>query len=126
MAQQRMPKDGGFGALDLVRALAVLVVVVVLTVYLVDHYGQDETKAVAVLGVVASILGAVMGFSIGSTAGKAVGEKGKADAVKAGRSRLVEHLRNQMQPAGGQEGVQGAEDPRLERIRSSLDAAATE
>lgn len=125
MAQEETPTEGDIGVLELVRAALVLLVLVGLTVYLVEHYGSDEKKAAALLGIIAPVLGAAVGVSIGFTAGKAKGKEGKTDAVKAGRKRLADHLRNQLQ-AGGAEAVGETEDPRLQRMSASLDAVDTE
>lgn len=115
--EQNANATTGTNVWDVVRAALVLITLAVLTIYLVDHYGADETKAAAVLGIVAPILAAVVGVSIGYAAGN---ETGKSK----GRKSLADHLRGVLDRPRAEGPADAA--AQLRELRARLDSVASE
>jgi hypothetical protein len=74
---------------DAVVALIVVGALVVLVIYLVNHYRSDTEKIGAVLGVAAPVLAAAFGVSIGYYSGNKAGQStGKKEAKREINSKL--------------------------------------
>lgn len=59
-----------------------LAALVVLTLLVIRHYGQDAQKAATILGIVAPVLAAVVGGTLGYYAGSTTGQASGAAKVK--------------------------------------------
>jgi hypothetical protein len=64
------------------RAALVLAALVVLTLLVIRHYGQDAQKAATILGIAAPVLAAVVGGTLGYYAGSSTGQVTGAANVK--------------------------------------------
>jgi uncharacterized membrane protein YkvI len=80
-----MPGAGGSQSTsiwDFLRAVLVLGALVLLTLLVIKHYGQDAQKAATILGIAAPILAAVVGGTLGYYAGSSTGQAAGAQKVK--------------------------------------------
>jgi hypothetical protein len=77
-----------------VLGVLVLVCVAGITVFIVDHYGTNATKATGVLGVVlpsvTAVIGAAVGYQAGNASGHGKGRAEQADTVKQALKPLVQ------------------------------------
>jgi hypothetical protein len=81
------------------RAALVLAALVVLTLLVIRHYGQDAQKAATILGIAAPVLAAVVGGTLGYYAGSTTGQATGAANVKQQLEGAVKTLDTHL--AGG-------------------------
>ena len=98
-----------------------------LTIFLALHYAAEKDAA-AMLGIVVPVLTAIiglgLGYTSGTTAGKAQGEAGKATAVREGRQALAQHLLSLTDPGASPE--RSGQDATLGHVRAALGAVRSE
>jgi hypothetical protein len=80
---------------DLLTVVAALAFLLAVTMFLVDHYGADASKAGTILGILIPAIGAIFGVTIayrtGTSNGRAAGkEQGRSEAKQLLAPKLVE------------------------------------
>jgi hypothetical protein len=87
--------------IGLIRAVVVLAALVLLTLLVIKHYGQDVQKAAAILGIAVPIFAAVVGGTLGYAAGQTTGQASGASKVKEEISGPVKEIAQHLQEPGG-------------------------
>lgn len=82
------------------RAALVLAALVVLTLLVIRHYGQDAQKAATILGIAAPVLAAVVGGTLGYYAGSTTGQATGAASVKQQLDSAVKTLDDHLLTGG--------------------------
>jgi hypothetical protein len=85
------PSDGGASTnvWDFARAALVLAALVVLTLLVIKHYGQNAQRAATILGIAAPVLAAIVGGTLGYYTGN---NTGKASGEEKGEVNVKQHL----------------------------------
>jgi hypothetical protein len=90
---------------DFLRAALVLTALVLLTLLVIKHYGQDAQKAATILGIAAPVLAAVVGGTLGYYAGSSTGQASGAAKVKQQLSEPVQTVESHLAGAAPPDAV---------------------
>jgi len=87
----------------------VLAALVVLTLLVIRHYGQDAQKAATILGIAAPVLAAVvggtLGYYAGANSGKATGEQKVKQHLAAPVQALDAHMATTRPPTEASQAI---------------------